>query len=403
MGDSDFFGGHGGFLVRPASVGATGIDIFDPPLRFTGQTERRLAGSIRSLGVYYGLGQVEPDGRRSVCFSRQNFHHQLGIRRNAQQLYPSFPEVGILPVAAALTFNNWPDIVLSIDAEARLDLDALAPFYNVASLPGSAVASWLEPLRCIFAGAGADAAAREHVIRLVRLADRFQAIYHRHRVLLHDAQGQFDARDLGSIDHVLAELPRGVVEWVHTLSMHEGLGAGEWGTAGNTGTIELSIHDVADAPPMRLDFRDGTASRGVRPFQAILLHEIGHIVDGTSVEHTRYTELFNRAPADPAAFLGGVISDRAEDFINLWNGYLFDSEAVLAFVARQRHPVLGGKLAHVLDHLAVEEAGRAPIYRADEAHQFRRVGSLPVRRGAPRSLGDDGPILQVGDHVLLDG
>jgi len=363
--------------------------LYFPPNTFTGQTQPKLIGTIPDTTVYAGAM-----ASGEVFISRHNWYNQGSHYRALTANLTAFPQV-----AVADYMNLWllqpflPELVVTRQAE--VDLNTLLTLRTNPAITGDPSRS--RALLALLSSCAASTAQRTQLAAALALPAGEADILGRHGVLLHNQVGTFSTADIAAVDAVLGMYPDPIKDQLHLLIMDESTTTfGAFGGFSSGGIINIADHSSSLGG--FVPYPGGGVLPSVNRLQALLVHEMGHMADASSVsfEQNRYTDLYNRGASDPDAYLYRTIFPlRTEDIIFYWIGYCTDSATILSEVASRGNAVLTAKLSHTIDLMPSLAPGKAPFFTTAPATHVTTMTYVPVTRGPAAYLGDDGMITSV--------
>lgn len=388
MSSFDATGGPWGFWLRP-SLATSGIDVYFPPNTFSNQPMARLIGTIPDATLYVG-GTASTE----VYVSRHTWYNQGAQYRSIVANYPTYP--GITVVDYMNLWNLRPFLSeLVVTNQGEVDLSTLLPLLANTAITGNP--TMYQSLLALLSSCAATDVQRKQLASALALSASMADILLRHGVLLYNKVGLFSTADLSAVDTVLGLYPDPIKDQLHLLMMDEStLAFSVAGGYASGGIINIAAH--ASSKSGFVAYPGGGSLPEVNSLQAVLVHEMGHMVDVTSVgfEQERYTVIYNSGATDPDAYLYRTIfPSRTEDIIFYWLGYCTDSRTILNEVAARRNGVLTQKLSHTIDLMPSLTPGLAPFFTTDPATQITSMSYVPINRGHAAYLGDDGMITLV--------
>ena len=338
MSSFDATGGPWGFWFQP-SLSTTGIDVYFPPNTFSNQPLARLIGTIPDATLYVGR-MASTD----VYVSRHNWYNQGAHYRSVVANYPAYPGIAVVDYMNLWNLQAFlPQLVTTNQGE--VDLNSLLPLLANTAITGNPTT--YKSLLALLSSCAASAAQRKQLASALSLSGSMADILLRHGVLLHNEVGVFSTTDLSAVDMVLSLYPDPIKDQLHLLIMDESTTAlGVVGGYASGGIINIASH--ASSMSGFVAYPGGGSLPGINSLQAVLVHEMGHMADATSVgfEQDRYTVIYNSGATDPNAYIYRTVFPlRTEDIIFYWLGYCTDSGTILNEVASRQNGVLTQKLS----------------------------------------------------------
>jgi len=252
-------------------------------------------------------------------------------------------------------------------------------------------------LLALLSGCAVTPAQRTQLATALSLAPAAASILGTHGVLLDAYVGTWTTSDCTTINQTLALMPDPVKDELHLIVLDEAMPAAGGYTSG--GIITLNAHVGGGGAGGFAPYPLGRQLPGVADhLQSLLLHEIGHMRDSSSVgfEANRWETIYAAGATDANAFIyGAVYPLPTEGIIFYWLGYCTDSATIVAEVAARGNAVLTQKLSHTIDLLPSVVPGTVPFFTTDPTTHVTSVSLAPATRGPGAYLGDDGMIASV--------
>ncbi|RYE21624.1 MAG: hypothetical protein EOP51_15180 [Sphingobacteriales bacterium] len=401
MNIADAIGGPWAFRIKlPAEVGAVGFDIYVAENTFSDQPTEQFMCRIIADELYVGRMN---DG--TVYITRVNWYNTGAHYRSCAANFPDFPNVAIVNYFNLQRLNRHIS-EFNVGADGAVDIMPFIELMGNDAIRNS-TESENDSLLAILSALAHTTERRELVARNLwaEMDSLSTEIFMRYGVLLFKKSGSdFTRLDKITIASVLEIMPAPIVNKIHLVGYDEGLRTyGNAGSYGDGGRIYMFGHTTG-VPLIFRETVDGQVYQYADGVAKIFIHEIGHLVDNTTVSYgtDTYTTLYNEGGSDTSAyFLSRYDPLRTEEFINIWVKYFVNSETTIDIVRRRRNGVLSQKLAYVLSLLPNLEIDKVPTYYVNPESSEFNTSLASVERSVPAYLGHAGTIHAVSSNRFL--